>query len=427
MAFKYAVEAAVIAKYTSSVFWPTDFLNPVLSSRQAILGPAPEWVVWALFTWTLPFLWIAISMSVRRASDAGISPWWGMVVLVPLVNLLFMLTMCWLPSQPGSGWARTPGPVSESGRAKSAALAVGASLLLGGTMLLVSVYLFSTYGASLFLGTPLLMGATAAYLYNRAHSRGYLESVVVGTAAVFFAGLALLLFALEGVLCVAMAAPLLLPLGAFGGLLGKAMADSTRRPSVGVLAATVVLPVLAGIESLRVSRSEFEVVTAVDIAAPAEVVWANVIRFPDLPDPVEWYFRAGIACPTRARIDGFGVGATRYCEFTTGTFVEPITIWDRPHRLAFDVTDQPAPLFELSPYQHVHAPHLDGYLRSDRGEFLLLPLPGGHTRLEGRTWYQLQMFPHWYWTLWSDLLIHRIHQRVLSHIQRLSERSANGD
>jgi hypothetical protein len=333
-----------------------------------------------------------------------------------------MLAMCWVPSDPAAVWAPVgSGVASDIGRAKSAALAVGASLLVGATMLLVSVYVFSTYGASLFLGTPLLMGATAAYLYNRPHVRGYGASVAVGTAAVFFAGLALLLFALEGVICVAMAAPLLLPVGAFGGLIGKAIADSTRRPYREMLAAIAVLPVLASVESLLVQRTEREVLTVIDVAAPPEVVWDNVIKFPDLPEPEEWYFRAGIACPQRARIGGQGVGATRYCEFTTGTFVEPITAWDAPRRLAFDVTDQPEPMFELSPYRHVHPPHLDGFLRSNRGEFLLIRLPTGGTRLEGRTWYEFQMFPQWYWTLWSDLLIHRIHQRVLTHIQRLSQ------
>lgn len=51
-------------------------------------------------------------------------------------------------------------------------------------------------------------------------------------------------------------------------------------------------------------------------------------------------------------------------------------------------------MFELSPYRHVHPPHLDGSLRSNRGEFLLISLPEGRTRLEGRTWYEFEMFPY---------------------------------
>jgi hypothetical protein len=78
-------------------------------------------------------------------------------------------------------------------------------------------------------------------------------------------------------------------------------------------------------------------------------------------------------------------------------------------------------MFELTPYRHVHPPHLHGYLRSNRGEFRLVALPSGRTRLEGRTWYEFDMFPQAYWTLWSDTLIHRIHERVLKHVKHLAE------
>ena len=43
----------------------------------------------------------------------------------------------------------------------------------------------------------------------------------------------------------------------------------------------------------------------------------------------------------KARIEGEGVGAIRYCSFSTGDFVEPITAWEKPHRLAFDVVKNP--------------------------------------------------------------------------------------
>jgi hypothetical protein len=151
------------------------------------------------------------------------------------------------------------------------------------------------------------------------------------------------------------------------------------------------------------------------------VVWSNVIGFGELPPPVEWEMRHGIAYPMRARIDGRGVGAVRRCEFSTGAFVEPITVWDPPHRLAFDVAEQPAAMHELSPYQQVRAPHDSGYLQSQRGEFRLTARPGGGTHLEGHTYYTLDVMPGWYWTRYADFIIGRIHMRVLRHIKALSE------
>jgi hypothetical protein len=132
-------------------------------------------------------------------------------------------------------------------------------------------------------------------------------------------------------------------------------------------------------------------------------------------------FRLGIAYPQRARIEGHGVGAVRHCEFSTGAFVEPIEIWDEPRRLAFSVTSNPPPMEEWTPFPHVHPPHLDGFLVSRKGQFLLEALPDGRTRLVGTTWYQHHLWPVAYWEQWSNLIIHQIHRRVLRHIQDLSE------
>jgi hypothetical protein len=123
----------------------------------------------------------------------------------------------------------------------------------------------------------------------------------------------------------------------------------------------------------------------------------------------------------RAKIEGQGVGAVRRCEFSTGAFVEPITVWEPGKKLAFDVTAQPPSMTELSPYRHVNAPHLEGYMVSRRGEFRLVGLANGHTRLEGSTFYTLALFPESYWAIWGEQLLHAIHGRVLDHIKQLSE------
>lgn len=164
-----------------------------------------------------------------------------------------------------------------------------------------------------------------------------------------------------------------------------------------------------------------ENMTAIEINAPPEQVWQHVVQFSEITEPPEWYVQMGIASPLRARIEGSGVGAIRHCEFTTGAFVEPITVWDEPQRLTFDVSEQPEPMFELSPYRHIHPPHLNGSFRSLRGEFRLIPLADGRTRLEGRTWYEVKIYPLAYSTIWTDALLHRIHLRVLRHIKATAE------
>ncbi len=182
------------------------------------------------------------------------------------------------------------------------------------------------------------------------------------------------------------------------------------------------LPLLFALESVseRVPALR-EVITVEIINAPRSAVWQHVVTFPELAPPTELVFRAGIAYPVRASIEGAGVGAIRRCEFSTGAFVEPITTWDAPAKLAFSVTAQPAPLDELSPWGQINPPHLDHYLRSERGSFVLEELEGGRTKLIGTTWYRNYLWPTSYWYQWSDWLIHKIHRRVLKHIERLAE------
>ena len=102
--------------------------------------------------------------------------------------------------------------------------------------------------------------------------------------------------------------------------------------------------------------------------------------------------------------------------------MEPITAWDEPRRLGFDVASQPPPLVELSPYASVYAPHLDGFFKTSRGEFRLIDLGHGRTRLEGRTWYALDMQPAMYWSTVADAILHAVHNRVLEHIRAEAER-----
>ena len=425
---KYTVERSVLYLVAGTTMSPWQFFSPVLAAREELVRGAPDWLPWAWFLWTLPFLWIAVTMTLRRAYSAGYSVWPGLLILIPAVNLVTMVVMALLPNRRSIPANAPSTPIRHTVlhyRAALAGLAVGLLLALG--MLGISVYTFGTYGSSLFLGTPILMGAVASVITNTAAPTRLSTSVYLGMLSVILAGGALWVFALEGIICLAMAAPLALPLGALGGAIGKLLADTSRRPIRGTSAVLLLLPGLAGVEHLTRPEPEWVVETEIHVAADIDEVWNCVIHFPDLPPPQAWYYRWGIACPIRAEISGTGVGAVRRCIFTTGVFVEPITAWDAPYRLAFDVTQQPAPMFELSPYHDLHPPHLDGALRSTRGEFILHRAADGGTRLIGRTWYQLELLPHSYWTLWSDLLIHRIHHRVLQHVKQHAESSVGKD
>lgn len=429
MAFKYLVEFVVVGQLAGTLYTPLDFVNPLMSAREKMTLGAPDWFGYAWVLWALPFLWIAVGMSVRRAMDAGISPWHGLWIFVPILNLVAMLVLACLPSASASPkyWnveSQQPVPYRQTDVAATVKAAIGGiavGALYASVLAQASVYLFHDYVLALFFGTPFVVGVACGYMLNLRASRSYGLTITVASAALLLSGVALLLFAFEGVICIMMAVPIVLPIGIAGAPIGKMLADRRRRIHGGLIGALLVIPLWAAAESqLPVSR-EFVVSSSIEVAAPQATVWQNVVGFSKITERPEWYFRMGIACPSEARILGSGVGAERHCIFTTGKFVEPITVWDEPRRLAFTVREQPDPMIELTPYRHIHPPHLDLAFRSIRGEFDLVELSDGSTRLTGRTWYALDMRPHAYWTIWSDWLVHRIHERVLRHIKRLAE------
>lgn len=399
-------------------YWQQPVVNPLT------LAARDRDFFLTLIAVSIPFVALGIVLTMRRLRDAGWSPYLSLLFFAPFVNLAFFLALVVVPSakanlsDPTNDWLKRLAPESDQGAAAAGVLA-GLLTALGGTLL--SAQVFEVYGAGLFIGTPVSMGFVSASLFNvhRQHSLG--KTLGVSMLSLIIAGALIFALAWEGVLCLAMALPIALPLVSIGAIAGYSMMRF-RPEDVGVIVPLGLL-LLPGVMSVTpdLSAPPLEVRTQIEIAAPAEVVWQNVVTFSELPKATEWYFRAGIAYPERATIRGQGVGAVRRCEFSTGAFIEPITTWEAPRRLAFGVTAQPPTMHELS-FAKITPPHLgDSYIRSERGEFLLEALPNGHTRLTGTTWYRLNFMPMEYWRLWSDAIIHRIHGRVLDHIQALAE------
>ena len=292
--------------------------------------------------------------------------------------------------------------------------------IFGIGLCLLAIYWLS-FGLGIFVVAPFALGLMAD-LITRPTARRH--SVLAAVVTVLLGTALMLVTGLEGMICLAMAVPLAFPLAMLGSLTGftlrrRYISSNERRA---ILAAAILLgPAGVGAEAVwKPVDPLFPVQSSIEIDAPPARVWEFVISSA-IPEEREWLFHTGLAYPKRSTIDGSGPGATRRCEFSTGTFVEPITVWDAPRLLEFSVTSSAPPMAEWSPYAHIHPPHLDGYLVSRRGQFRLTPLAGNRTRLVGTTWYQHHLQPAEYWRWWSDYAIRRIHTRVLRNIKSLAE------
>lgn len=437
-AIKHNLDRFMAAEIFHRYFDPFSYwIAPVRALRlTAISRPEAEFLL-AMAGTALPFIWIGMALTVRRLHSIGLPPWLAVFFFAPVVNLVFFLILSLLPSrQPGAQPKATAvlhstgflGRLIPDSPWGSAALALLITVIAGVAADLLAVDVLKNYGWGLFVALPFCMGLLAVMIYGYHGPRTFISCIGVACASVLLLGGGIFLFAVEGAICLVMALPLALPLAALGGAMGCAI---QRRPHSPQPAPTVLMGLLLFVPGMmayehaaRLEPPIFAVRTAIEVNAPPGAVWKQVVAFAEIPPPTETIFRLGVAYPVRATITGSGPGAVRHCEFSTGAFTEPITVWNEPRLLRFSVTSSPEPLQEWTIYKHVHPTHLDGYLISRQGQFLLTALPGGGTRLEGTTWYQHHLWPADYWQIWSDAIIHRIHLRVLRHIKRLAEESS---
>jgi uncharacterized membrane protein YhaH (DUF805 family) len=417
---KYVVDATLIYALTSIVWRPVDYLAPLMTLSGGAVTALPAALSLALLLWTLPFLWFGVTMSVRRAIDAGLPGWISVAFFLPILNYILMLALVAAPTARGGPLPRQR--LEPAGKLLDAngILAVAAGAVAVAGAMLIAIAGLKSYGLTTFLGTPFLMGLVIGVVSNFRRERSMGQTMALAAVGLGVAGVSLVVVAFEGIVCLVMALPLAVPIVLLGAVVGQSIA-ATRTPAAGMALLLAIMPAGSYLDRAVDMEPVRVVLTSTDVQAPPSSVWRHVVSFSDIDEPPEWLFRLGFAYPLRARIDGTGVGAMRHCEFTTGSFVEPITRWEEPTLLAFDVTSQPAPLREWSPYAQVYAPHIKGFFRTTHGEFRLVPLPNGGTRLEGRTWYSLRMAPAAYWTPLADAILHRIHRRVLRHVAALAE------
>jgi hypothetical protein len=366
--------------------------------------------------------WVLTALAFRRASDADISPWIAAWALAPIVQIPVMLALCVFPSRPARDH---PAPEAKDiGAGEWAAAAQGVLAGIGLIVLAVALggLAFGSYGYGMFVVSPFVIGATTAYLANRRTDLGASRTVQVILIALMLGGVALIVSALEGVVCLVLASPLAIGLAFLGGLLGRAIAVYSRRPPQQAAFGLALVPLMFAVESVLPPAIHFETQSTIAINAAPDAVWAALVHT-DLSDaPVPLLFRLGVAYPLRGEILGEGVGAIRHGEFSTGTADERVTEWASGRKLAFVMLNQVPAMRELSPYAHVHAPHVSGYFSTSYTSFELLPRADGGTDIVESTAHELRLEPVLYWLPLARWVVNENNARVLAHIKRNVER-----
>lgn len=363
--------------------------------------------------------WLAAAVAVRRARDSGLHGFWAALTLVPIAQIVAVIRLATAPSR-----ATDEAEVEEQdrsawgGRIRGLLSGIGIMVIAAGLGALV----FKDYGLSLFMGAPFLVGFTTACLTARSGGT-FGRSIGEFSLALLLAALILMGTAIEGVICLVMAAPFAWLIALVGAVAGHGVGKLGRGSRGTSRMAVVLLPMMFMVEAAAPRTVAFGDSRSVVVDAPADVVWAQVLDMREIAAPPSLPFRLGVAYPVRGVVVGEGVGAMRYGYFSTGKATERITDW-RPGRvLAFDILSEPASIRELSPYGPIQTPHSDGYFRSIDARIGLEPLSDGKTRLTLTTNHEMDLQPAAYWLPMARWIVRENKARVLGQMKAQAEES----
>ena len=336
--------------------------------------------------------WGLALLSFRRAKRIRRGYPLALLSVVPVIQLAAIPMLAMLPTRQASDEPEGP----EGGQAASVAHGLLAGIALVVLAVLISAVTFGAYGWGLFVMTPFLVGLTTGSLVNRHEDLGGSRTMGLAIGAAGLGSLALVVLALEGVICILLAAPLAIPMVMVGAAIGRkvAVVRLTRRSP---LASVAVLPLIFMLEAAIPPETTIATAREIDVQAPPAAVWTALTS----PEPISikpgLTAAAGLAYPVAGHLQGEGIGALRLGTFSTGTAKEVVTEWKPEQVLAFRILSQPPAMEEMSPYRRVHAPHVVGYFETGETRFRLLPLAPGGTRLTVTAKHRLRIEPVPYW------------------------------
>ena len=259
-----------------------------------------------------------------------------------------------------------------------------------------------------FVLVPIAMGVIAMKFWITPNTRllplfpyALINSIIAIAFSALFMG--------EGIICILIVSPLVLAFMWIGVIIGKHIMP--RDKSTLKISTALVFVVLFAYDTFSEHNYRNVVTDEITINAPREVVWKYVAAHPlNTTEPGYWLFRVGLPNPIQSTVTADTVGAERKCVFSNGaTFDEIIVESIRDSVFTFDIVKQP------------HDPEIIGHIEIRRGQFILEDNVDGTTRLIGKSWYRLMVYPSWYYDLWATDITREVHIRVMNHIKTLAE------
>lgn len=234
MGVKYNLDRLVAGVWNRPWSLETDLFPGAGRPLYAVLGNGADVGFYrTMLLIALPFIAVGVWLTIRRLRDAALDGAWAFLFFVPFVNLLFFTLLCVAPSRSVDlhGPFRHPWLSAIIPRNVWGSGAVAVCLVTVPSLLVVAAgtNVLKLYGWSLFVGVPFGVGFASALLHSYHEPRRLSQCLVASGVSITLLGALLLIAAVEGAVCVLMAAPLGYGLGLVGSIFGYAVASARWR------------------------------------------------------------------------------------------------------------------------------------------------------------------------------------------------------
>ena len=286
---------------------------------------------------------------------------------------------------------------------------------------------FAVMSLAFLFVMPFASGLLSVYFAEIRQKQSVVVWLLVPWLTVLGGCATMILFLIEGWICIIMYLPVGLACSSVGGLVGGLIARSKRLKRAGniTIACILFLPfIFSPLESALFHRREIRTVeNVIDVQASPAEVWNQIKTVPAIrKDELQpsWSHRIGFPDPIAATLSYEGVGGVREASFAGGVlFIETVDVWEPEHRLAFSIHPQTAqiPNKTLDEHVTVGGPYFDVL----RGEYRIEPLPNGKMRLHLTSWHRVSTDFNWYAHLWTDAVMSDLQKRILYVVQQRAE------
>lgn len=289
-----------------------------------------------------------------------------------------------------------------------------ASDILGNSLLIVSW--------SFILVMPFGFGALTTFLGYKLCGPSKYWAYGAPFVVITFGMLLSIITDLEAILCVVVAAPVMIIPAMLGGIIMKAiLSRGSGRLQVSFL---VLLPLATSpIESQWAQPHEqVSIQDSIEIAVAPEELWKHIASVPAIGRdevPNQWIYALDFPRPISAEVDFHGLGGKRRATFEREvSFFETITEWQPPHRLSFSIEADPEFIPHTAFDQHI----IIGGRFYDvlDGTYEIEPTATG-SRLILISNHRLATPFNRYAGWWSEWVMHQIQGSILSVIKRRAE------